>query len=105
MNLGEALNDASSRLREAGIDDARLEAEVLLRDSLGITREELYARLQEPLEARREQDYESLTATTPAATTIGHQRLVCLVAGCASATPVLESRCNRFKSLRRSAAL
>ena len=77
MNLAEALNDASSRLRDAGIDDARLEAEVLLRHSLGITREGLYARLQEPLEARSEQDYESLTtrrlAHEPTAYIIGHR--------------------------------
>ena len=77
MNLGEALNDASSRLRDADIDDARLEAELLLRHSLGITREELYKRLQEPLEPKSEQDYESLTtrrlAHEPAAYIIGHR--------------------------------
>ncbi len=89
MNLAEALNDASSRLRNAGIDDARLEAEVLLRHSLGITREELYARLQEPLKARSEQDYESLTARRlahePTAYIIGHREFCGLEFACSPA--------------------
>ncbi len=92
MNLAEALNDASSRLRDAGIDDARLEAELLLRHSLGITREELYARLQEPLEARSEQDYESLTARRlahePTAYVIGHREFCGLEFACSPAALV-----------------
>ncbi len=89
MNLAEALNDASSRLRDAGIDDTRLEAELLLRHSLDITREELFARLQEPLEARSEQDYESLTARRlahePTAYIIGHREFCGLEFACSPA--------------------
>ncbi len=89
MNLAEALNDASSRLRDAGIDDARLEAELLLRYSLGITREELYARLQEPLEPRSEQDFDSLTprrlAHEPTAYIIGHREFFGLEFACSPA--------------------
>lgn len=49
MTLAEALQTAQSRLRAAGIDDAELEAEVLLRHVLGQDRAHLYARLRESL--------------------------------------------------------
>jgi release factor glutamine methyltransferase len=46
----EALHAAQSRLSDAGIDDAELEAEVLLRHVLGLDRAHLYARLRESLD-------------------------------------------------------
>ena len=47
--LGEVLRDARDELAKAGIEDARIEAEVLLCHALGVTREALFARLREPL--------------------------------------------------------
>jgi release factor glutamine methyltransferase len=47
--IGETLRDARDELANAGIEDAHLEAEVLLGHALGMTREALYARLREPL--------------------------------------------------------
>ncbi len=89
MNLAEALHDGSSRLGDAGIDDARLESEVLLRSSLGVTREEFYARLQEPLDPANEQDYESLItrrlAHEPTAYITGHREFFGLDFACAAA--------------------
>lgn len=49
VTLAKTLHDAATRLRAAGIDDAPLEAEVLLRHALGLGRAALLARLQEPL--------------------------------------------------------
>ena len=48
MTLAEALREASTRLLKAGIEDARLEAEVLWRHTLGVEREEWFAGLQKP---------------------------------------------------------
>ena len=49
MTLAETLREAEERLRAAGIDDPRLEAEVLLRHALAIPREALFARLRDEL--------------------------------------------------------
>ena len=45
MTLGELLRQAETRLRVGDIEDARLEAELLLRHASGLTREALYANL------------------------------------------------------------
>jgi release factor glutamine methyltransferase len=47
----DALRQGVALLREAGVDDARLVAEVLLCQALRIDRGQLYARLDEPLAA------------------------------------------------------
>lgn len=60
MTIAEALHRAEARLRAAGIEDARLEAEVLLCHALGISRERLYVRLPEEIEAAELARYESL---------------------------------------------
>ncbi len=49
MTLAEVLSAARRRLRDAGIPDADLEAEVLLRHTLEIDRVALYQRLDEPV--------------------------------------------------------
>ncbi|MCC6793101.1 MAG: peptide chain release factor N(5)-glutamine methyltransferase, partial [Thermomicrobiales bacterium] len=45
MIASEALSLAKQRLREAGVDEAALEAEVLLRDVWNVPRERLYSSL------------------------------------------------------------
>jgi release factor glutamine methyltransferase len=60
MTLAQALHSAGSRLRAAGIADAELEAELLLRHAAGLTREKLFARLQEPLADQVRRAFESL---------------------------------------------
>jgi len=45
------LERGASELRQAGVPEARFEAELLLRHALGCTREALYARLHEPAAA------------------------------------------------------
>lgn len=47
MTLAEALQDGRRRLAEAGIEDADIEAEVLLRHALGLDRARLFSRLNE----------------------------------------------------------
>lgn len=47
--LRDVWMDAAAELEGAGIDDARFEAEVLLRHATGLSRAELYARLTDPL--------------------------------------------------------
>jgi len=49
MRIAEALRDATEELRACRTTDARLEAELLLRHVLGLSREELYTRLQDAL--------------------------------------------------------
>ena len=49
MTVAEWLAVAAGRLSEAGIDDARLEAEVLIRHTSGMDRASLYASMREEL--------------------------------------------------------
>lgn len=60
MTLEEALRAARAELTAAGIEDAWLEAEVLLRHALGLDRAHLLARLQEPLSQAAHASYQSL---------------------------------------------
>lgn len=62
MTIAEALHNAQARLRAAGIEDAALEAEVLLCHALRLCREELFVRLREPLPAKARQTFEALVA-------------------------------------------
>ena len=62
MKLAQALHEATEALRAAGIEDARLEAEVLLRHTLHLDRAHLYARLQEDLSAEGQVSFHSLVA-------------------------------------------
>ena len=77
MTLAEALHAAQSRLREAGIDDAGLEAEVLLRHALDLDRAQLYARLHEGLDETHRADFQRLinrrVAHEPTAYIVGHK--------------------------------
>lgn len=60
MKLAQALHEATEALRAAGIDDAWLEAEVLLRHTLRLDRAHLYARLQENLSTGDQAVFHSL---------------------------------------------
>ena len=88
MTLAKALQAAVTRLRAAGIDDAQLEAELLLRHALGISREQLFARLQEPLppDARRRYDSHIARrlAREPSAYITGHREFYSLDFACSA---------------------
>jgi release factor glutamine methyltransferase len=60
MTMAQALHSAGSHLRAAGIADAEIEAELLLRHAAELTREQLFARLQEPLPRSTQREYESM---------------------------------------------
>ena len=90
MTLAETLHAATARLRAAigaaAIDDARLEAELLLRHALGLSREALLTRLREPLPAAARSAFDALLrrrlAREPSAYIVGHKefyglKLVC----------------------------
>lgn len=89
MTLAEALREASSRLLKAGIEDARLEAEVLLRHTLGMEREQLFARLQEPLRMELQNSYEAFVdrrlGHEPMAYIVEHQEFFGLDFACSPA--------------------
>jgi release factor glutamine methyltransferase len=57
VTIAEILHEGQSRLHKAGFEDANLEAEVLLRHTLGIDRARLFSRLQEGIEGERERDF------------------------------------------------
>ena len=48
MTLGQALSEARSFLQSSGIEEAALEAEVMVMQSTGLSRARLYASLTEP---------------------------------------------------------
>ena len=62
MKLAQALHEATEALQATGIEDAWLEAEVLLRHTLDLDRAHLYARLQEDLSAGDQAAFHSLLA-------------------------------------------
>ena len=86
ITLAKALHSASARLRAAGIDDAQLEADLLLRHALGVSRERLFARLQEPMPAGSAERYDSLLARRlarePSAYITGHREFYGLDFAC-----------------------
>ena len=58
--VAEALQAATTALREAGLETPRLDAEVLLAHAWGVDRTYLLARLQEPLSAEVQQRFAQL---------------------------------------------
>jgi release factor glutamine methyltransferase len=62
VNAGEALRRGAGGLRMAGIEDPEIEAEVLLRHALGLSRAHLFLRLQDPLTDDDERRYRALLA-------------------------------------------
>ena len=62
MRLAQALHEATEALQAAGVEDAWLEAEVLLRYTLNLDRAHLYARLQEDLSTGDQAAFISLLA-------------------------------------------
>ena len=60
--LRDVWMDAAQRLEDAGVDDARFEAEVLLRHACGRTRAELYAGLTDTLEPAERERFETTLA-------------------------------------------
>lgn len=89
MNLAEVLQRAEGRLSASGIDGARLEAEVLLCHALDLTREQLYARLTDELDAAGLARLESLLlrrlAHEPVAYIIGRREFYGLELACTPA--------------------
>jgi release factor glutamine methyltransferase len=83
-----ALHDGASRLERAGIDDARLEADVLLRHALGIDddRAALLARLHERIDDEAAARFEALLqrrlAHEPAAYIVGYREFYGLRIAC-----------------------
>jgi release factor glutamine methyltransferase len=57
-----ALRQAAASLSGAGIESARLDAELLLAEALGLDRSKLYLHYEAPLEARAEERYRALLA-------------------------------------------
>jgi release factor glutamine methyltransferase len=77
VTLAEVLHAAQRRLRAAGIDDAGLEAEVLLRHALGLDRSRLFASPQDEIDDQRRREFDALVARRlarePAAYVTGHK--------------------------------
>ncbi len=60
VTLAEALRDGRARLRAAGIEEAALEAELLLLHALGLSREALFARLRDSIPPATHSGFEGL---------------------------------------------
>lgn len=77
MTIAEALRRGAAVLRLAGIEDAELEAEVLLRHTLGLSRAHLFLRLQDELDPEDERRFRRLLdrrrAHVPTAYLTGHR--------------------------------
>ena len=77
MKLAEALVAARRRLEDAGIEDAALEAEVLLRHALGLDRAHLFARIDDVIDEGAldafQRFVERRLAHEPAAYIVGHR--------------------------------
>jgi release factor glutamine methyltransferase len=58
----QALREATASLSDAGIESARLDAELLLAEALGLDRSMLYLHYEAPLDARAEERVRSLLA-------------------------------------------
>ena len=89
MTLAQVLHDAEARLRAASIDDARLEAELLLCMALELTRKGLFTRLQEPLAKDAQTTFEALLrrrlAHEPTAYIVGRKEFYGLEFACTPA--------------------
>lgn len=76
-SVGGALDAAAARLAGAGVDSARLDAELLLADALGVSRAALLARRPEPLPERARAPFEARlarrAAREPVAYILGRQ--------------------------------
>ncbi len=86
MTIGEALHAAAARLHDAGIDDPRIEAEVLLCHAAGLSREALFARLHEAPSSETQAAFEALLrrrlGREPAAYIVGHREFYGLELAC-----------------------
>lgn len=86
MTIGEALHETRERLRAGGIEEAALEAELLLRHALGLGREALYSRLRDPLPPGTQPAFDSLIerrlAHEPTAYITGHKEFYGLELEC-----------------------
>jgi release factor glutamine methyltransferase len=60
--VGRAVNAATQRLAEAGIDTARLDAQVILAHALGVSRSWLYAHFEDVLDATQRESFTELIA-------------------------------------------
>jgi len=77
LRSGQALRRAAALLAEAGIDEAALEAEVLLRHALSLDRTQLYLRLGDELPAQADSAYQASLQRRlqrePTAYIVGHK--------------------------------
>ena len=77
MQLQVALAQAANLLEHAGLEEARLDAEVLLAHTLGLTRAQLYARLDQRMSPQDRERYQPLIARRarhePVAYIVGHK--------------------------------
>ena len=82
MNLREALSSARDQLQAAGIFNADLEAEALLRHVLALDRTALLQRLADPLRGPSETEYQALIQrrlnSEPTAYIVGHREFYSL---------------------------
>lgn len=92
MTLAQALHRAEELLRAEGIEDAWLEAEVLLRYALGLDRHALFARLHEPITPDQQAAYQALLerrlAREPTAYILGRREFYGLELECTPAALV-----------------
>jgi release factor glutamine methyltransferase len=77
MELQVALAQAVTVLEDAGVEESRLDAEVLLAHALELTRAQLYARLNQRLSPQDQECYQALIAQRvrhePVAYIVGHK--------------------------------
>jgi methylase of polypeptide subunit release factors len=77
MELQVALAQAVTVLKDAGVEESRLDAEVLLAHALELTRAQLYARLNQRLSPQDQECYQALIAQRvrhePVAYIVGHK--------------------------------
>ena len=73
----EAIQTGAEYLRQAGIDSARLDAEVLLRDVLGMEQTDFYLSMEEAMDAAAEREFQKLllrrAGREPVAYITGHK--------------------------------
>jgi release factor glutamine methyltransferase len=62
MNVREALQDAGRELKAAGCDSPHVDAELLLSHAIGVTRTDLYAEPERPIDSQAAKRFRSLVA-------------------------------------------